>query len=256
MDTFQKNRAYKSCCSSEMRPVARHPNSPVHEVENRDNNVFEIDPSSFETHTSVVVKNIPSSFVFQKEASGNQTAVMLCFAFLFSVVFESVLPVFLWTCAVSFENIVLAPHAPQESEVSVIKIGLRDNAFVLNDVCRLLRQTLDDVVVVIDRPSVDLWGMLTGSDVFKKAINQHPSSRLVVVPSMWQTDKLSDVFDFASDVWSVYCDDSDCDPSPSPGADSALTSRNSSSGSLVSEFSMGEISPSFVGVVGAVLASK
>ena len=257
MSKFEKNRAYKSCCSSEMRPITRHHNSPVIEVINDDNNVFEIDPTRFDVHTSVIVKNIPSSFVFQKEIEQKSSYLAFGSAFLFSIAFETVIPVFLWTCFITFKTIVLDPHAKSDKPVSVFKIGLRDNAFMLNQVCLEVAQTSEEVVVVIDRPSMDLWNLLKSSEVFKKAINNHSRSRVVIVPSMWQLDTLADVFDFANNVWNVYCEDSDADSradsrAASPSPDSvACSSRVGSSNSLISELSMGEFSPTFVGVVEA-----
>lgn len=237
-----------------MRPIHRH-TSPIVDVVNNPSGDFEIDPCEFEVHSSVIIRNIPSSFVLQSAEEydqGNALAWGGALVFL-SLAFESILPVFLAGCYLSFKTFVLQPYIKQQSAVAVLKIGLRDDAFVLNALCQTVGNTRGDVVVLIDRPSKELWSLITSSEVLKRCLMNHACSRVVIVPALWQMDCLAAVAKFGAEVWSVYCDDVSSDDSLAPRSGSPSPSPcPSDSSSIASDFSVSDdLSPSFRGVVEA-----
>ena len=246
---YEKNRGYKSCCGSEMRVIKKQ-NSPVVEIiHNSTTQDFMVDPRNFDFQTTIIIQNIPKAFVLQQPDDDEPASVVDTYSWWgavisLSLILETAVPLLLATCYASFKRFILTPYLKPDKMMNVVRIGLRDDESILPDICKQIIDMTDDIVVVIDRPSTQLWNMVCTSNLFKQSLMSNCQCRLVIIPAMWQYDSMDKVILFAKNVWNIHCSGSSSSSttlplSPSDDDDTLSCSASSS------------CSASFVGLVEA-----
>lgn len=259
---FEKNRGYKSCCSSEMRAISvqKKVNSPVYRVDvvgGGCGNVV-VKPHEFLVHSTIIMERVPESFSLSNiEECKRFFGTAMCVGVLGSCVTMSWAPVTLALLYAGASALVLR----RPKALPVVAVGGRST---VDDIDTAINSVIDQTVFVIDRPSMEVWDTVVKGSVSLKLrlCLRSFNCRLVIVPALWQLDHKSDVYAFSEDVWRedvVYC----CEEEEASEAGSETGSETDggateSAGSSVLEWEECELSESTAscGGMGATISSK